>query len=556
MVIHQFNKLIRNKWLWGAFAVIVGGAFAFDFLVDDLLRDGRGGGEERSSGRAGKLAGEPVAESTFLDIAEEVRGFGRQRDWRMKAGDVNRIAWENYAAIKVAERDGLVATDAEVQAAIRGDRSFQANGGFSFALYQRLLRENSLTPERFEAFLKRRITLMRIGQAVLASATWASPMELDQALADMTDVFTVRVARFTQSKKDFDAVKLDDAGLRKWYDDNVKSLELPERIKIRYVRFDATATNVLAKMSVTEDDLRDHYDATVDRYTSTDTNGVETVKKFEEVKDKVEKEVRRIAAVQFFETNLNFRAYAVKAAKGASRLDEIAKEDGLQVETSDWFSNDGGYQEGFMKRASQICPGAQGFAEAVAELDPESEDLRYAVVSSDRTVWLIEKAETSAKHTPTFDEAKDVIRPRALRDARADAFKAHVEEIAKKGAAAVAETKSVSTNITFTVSDLRQGGSSFEDAMSVARAAMKLKKGEVSEFTQTGPGKAILVICEDRVPGDAAKAMVLRSQVRDDLASLQLRQIPESWRKWNLERMGFEPGEVSSVENPAEDEAE
>ena len=552
MVIHQFNKLIRNKWLWGVFAVIVGGAFAFDFVVDDLLRDG-GAREDSSADTAGTLAGEPVKAGEFSEMAEEIRGFGRQRDWRMKQGDVNRQAWENYAVMKVAERDGLVATDADVQAAIRNDRSFQANGGFSFSLYQRLLRENSLTPERFEAFLKRRLTLMRIGQAVLSSATWASPMELDQALSDMTDTFTVRVARFVQSKKDSDAVKVDDAALRRWYDANVKSLGLPERIKIRYVRFDATDKAVLAKMAVTEDDLRDHYDATVDRYTSTDTNGVETVKKFEEVRETVEKEVRRIAAVQFFETNLNYRAYAVKAAKGSSRLDEIAKEDGLKVETSDWFSNDGAFQEGFMKRASLICPGAQGFAEAVAELDPGSEDLRYAVVSSERTVWLIEKAETSARHTPTFEEARDAIRPRVLRDARADAFKAQVEAVARKGAAAVEAVKDVSTNIVFSVADLRQGNASFEDAMTVARAAMRLKKGEVSEFMLTGVGRALLVVCKDRVAGDAARAMILRSQVRDDLASLQLRQIPEAWRRWNLERLGFEPAEMSSVENPEED---
>ena len=555
MVIHQFNKLIRNKWLWGAFAVVVGGAFAFDFMVDDLLRDGR---EERRSdgGGAGTLAGEPVNADTFASIAEDVRGLGRQRDWQKKNGDVNRTAWENYAALVVADRDGLAATDAEVQAMIRGDRSFQENGGFSFALYQRLLRENSITPERFETYLKRRITLMRISQAVLGTATWSSPMEIDRALADMTDTFTVRVASFSQTKAEADAVKVDDAALRKWYDANVKSLELPERVKIRYLRFDATDKAVLAKMTVTEDDMRDHYDSTVDRYTSTDTNGVETVKKFEEVKATVEKEVRQIAAVQFFETNLNFRAYAVKAAKGASRLDEIAKEDGLKVETSDWFSNDGGYQEGFMKRAAQICPGAQGFAEAVAELDSSSEDLRYAVVSSDRAVWLIEKAETSPRHTPTFDEAKNAIRPRAMRDAKADAFKAQVEAVAKKGVAAVEAVKGISTNITFCVSDLRQGGSAFDNAFAVARAAMKLKKGEVSEFTLTSPGKAILVVCKDRVAGDAAKAMVLRSQIRDELATLQRRQIPESWQKWNLERMGFVTGELSSVENPEGDEAE
>ena len=83
---------------------------------------------------------------------------------------------------------------------------------------------------------------------------------------------------------------------------------------------------------------------------------------------------------------------------------------------------------------------------------------------------------------------------------------------------------------------------------------MKLHPGEVSEFTQTGPGKAILVVCKERVVGDATKAMILRSQVRDDLATLQMRQLPDAWRKWNLARLGFEPGAMASVENPEEDE--
>ena len=551
MVIHQFNKLIRNRWLWGAFAIAISAFFAFDFLIADLGSESRA----ETSGDAGTLAGKSVDGKLFAALAEEARGFGRSRDWQMKQGDVNRQAWENYAALLVAGKAGVEATDAEVQAIIRRDPSFQQNGGFSFALYQRALRDNGLTPERFEAFLKRRVTLMRLGQAVLGSAAWTSPMELDQAVADMTDTFTVKVATFTQSKKDADAVKVDDKALKAWFEKNQKSLELPERTKIRFVKFDATNKDLLARMTVTEDEMRDRYDVTIDKYTSTDTNGVETVKKFEDVKAGIEKELRQIAAVQCLETNLNVRAYAQKAAKGSSRLDEIAKEEGLKVQTSDWFALDGGYQEGFMKRTYQICPGAKGFSEAVAELDTSSEDLRYAVVSSANAVWLIEKAETSPKHVPTFDEAKKAIGPRALRDAKADAFKAQVEAIAKKGAKAVEAVKGVSTNLTFTVSDLRQGtDSGIENAMAVARAAMKLKKGEVSEFTLTSPGHALLVVCEDRTAGDAAKAMVLRSQIRDELAMLQQRQIPESWRKWNLKRLGFETGEISSVENPEEEE--
>lgn len=549
MVIHQFNKLIRNKWVWGVFAVAISAFFAFDFLVADLNRNE----PSKSSGAAGSLGGEAVDAALFTDLAEEIRGFGQQRDWKRDAGEVNRAAWENYAALQVAGAGGLEATDAEVQAMIRNDPSFQQNGGFSFSLYQALLRQNGLTPERFEAFLKRRTTLMRVGQAVLASAAWASPMELDQALADMTDTFTVKVAKFAQTKEEAAAVKVDDAALKAWYEEHKKSLELPERVKIRFVKYNATDPIVLAKMVVTEDEMRDRYDVTVDKYTSTDTNGVETVKKFEEVKAGIEKELRQIAAVQYFETNLNARVYGDAPTGKASRLDIVAKEDGAKVETSDWFATDGSYQDGFMKRASQICPGAQNFAEIIAELDSSSEDLRYGIVTSDRAVWLVEKAETSAKHVPTFEEAKDAIRPRALRDAKADAFKAAVEAVAKGGAKAVEAVKGISTNITFCVSDLRNGGASFENQMAVARAAMKLKKGEVSEFTLTGTGKAILVVCEDRVAGDAAKAMVLRSQVRDDLAMLQLRQIPESWKKWNLERIGFETGEISSVESVAED---
>ncbi len=544
MVILQFNKLIRNKWVWGAFAVVISAAFCFDDLFTTRER------EERSGGDAGVLAGEPVKASVFNAVADDVRGIGRNRDWRRKTSEVNRVAWETLATLLVADRNGIAATDAEVRDTIRRDRSFEANGQFSFALYQRLLRENSVTPERFEEFLKRRLTTSRIEDRMLEAAAWVSPMEIDRAVADMTDSFTVRVARFRQTQAEVDAVSLDDEGLKKWYEDNKSSLALPDRIKVRLVKFDATKEDVLAKMSVTEDEMRDHYDATIDKYTSTDTNGVEVVKAFDDVKGDIEKELRRIAAVQFFETNLNRRVYAEQAGAGASRLDAIAKEDGLEVVTSDWFTLDGGYVEGFMKRATSICPGANGFAEAVAELDPSSEDLRYCVVSSDRAVWLVETAETSPAHTPDFDEAKNVVRPRALRDAQAEAFKASVEAIAAKGAEAVLATANVSTNITFAVCDLQQGD--FPDQRVIASAARKLAKGEVSEFARTGSRSGLLVVCEDRQSGDAAKATLLSAQVRDEVARLQAGQLPEAWRRWNLERLGFEPGEGASVDE-AED---
>ena len=468
MVIQKFNKLIRNKWIWGVFAVAISAFFAFDFLIADLnAPSDRGGG----SG-AGTIAGEKVDAALFEALADDVRGIGRNRDWKTDQAEVNRAAWENYAALLVAERAGISVSDDEVSEMIRRDPSFQQNGAFSFPLYSALLAENSITPERF---------------------------------------------------------------------------------KLRMVRYDATDTNVLARMTVTEDEMRDRYDVTSDKYTVTDTNGVEKVKEFEEVKDQIERELRQIAAVEFFRTNLNARAYGTKAADGASRLDEIAKEDGLKVDTTGFISIEGPQVDGFMTRASLVFPGAENLDETLAELDSSSEDLRYGVVASDRAVWLVEKDEVSPAHVPTFEEAKDAIRPRALRDARADAFKASVEALAAKGTNELfAAAKDVTTNLTFSVTDLRQG--EFNDQLSVVRASMRTMKGELSEFTPTSPSRGIVVYCVDRVPGDATKAMLLKAQVRGEVSSLQLRQVPDAWKKWNLERMGFEPGERSSVERAESEE--
>lgn len=545
MVILQFNKLIRNKWIWGAFAIAISAFFCLD---DVITRDH----EERQTGSAGTLAGEKVDAALFTTVADEMRGLGRNRDWSADASEINRRAWESLAALSIADLNGITATDDEVRSAIRHDPSFEANGAFSFRRYELILRENGLSPEAYEASLKRRLTLTRIARSVLGSAVWASPMELDQAIADMTDVFTVKVARFEQDQAAADAVALDDAGLRAWYEKNVKSLELPARVKIRSVKYDASAEAILAKMAITEQDVRDQYDATIDKYTSTDTNGVETVKSFDEVKGAIEKDLRRAAAVEYFETNLMTRAYAVKAAEGASRLAEIAKEDGLEIATSDWFSTEGGYQEGFMKRPYQILPGSRGLVEVVSELDNENEDLKYGIVLSDRAVWLVEKAEESAAHTPSFDEAKEAIRPRALRDAKAEAFKASVAAIAAEGVEAVLASGNVSTNLTFAVADLK--GNDFPDQTAVARAVSKLKKGEVSEFTSTGTGRGLLVVCEDRVEGDQGKAMILRSQIQNDVTMLAANQIPASWQKWNLERLGFETTDLSTVEKITDEE--
>ncbi len=545
MVILQFNKFIRNKWAWGAVAVLFCVMFVGVDLVSTLTR------EEREVKRdAGELGGEPIDAQLMQACLNDVRGYGRNRA-DLTDAEAEAKAYEAYAAIRTAEKNGVKISDAAVAEAVHG--MFGGAANFNFERYRQLVvGELGLTPEQFEDYLRRQMMVREGIQRTLVGATvWTSPMELDQAIDDATDVFTVKVARFRQDKESADAVTVDEAGLKKWYDDNVKKLALPDLCKVRFVKFDATDADVLAKMTVNTNEIWDLYDQYKDeRYTSTDTNGVETVKSYDEVKDELEKELRQIAAVEFYETSLARRAYANWAEgedRSVSRLETIAAADGKTVEESGWFALDGSYHEGFTVRSTSVCPGARGFAEAVAELDPEVEDLRYGVVSSDRSVWLLERAAFSAAHTPSFEEAKGKIDAQALRDAKADAFKAEVEAIAAQGVEAVLATKDVSTNLTFAVSELASGA--FPDQRAIAGAAMKTRKGEVSEFTLTGTGRALLVVCEDRVPGDAVKATLMRAQLRDQVAGDQRAAAVERWAGENLARLGYEaPADEANAE--------
>lgn len=548
MVIQQFNKLIRNKWIWGAFAIVVSAAFCFDDLFSTRSN------EERMQGEAGKLGDKGVPVSDFSDCVDFVKDSEKGRGTTLDFAEANHEAWKVYAALETAEKDGISIGDARLADRIR--MMFSFGDGFSSARYEQLVRERlQKTPKQFEDSLRRSLALRDgVMHALLGSAVWVSPAEVDRKLADLTDKFTVKVARFSQSAAEAKSVKVDDKGLESWYEKNAGSLALPERMRIRYIRYSANETNLLARMAVTEDEMHDFYDTASDRYTVTDTNGVETVKTFDEVKGDIEKELRRIAAVECLTTNLQRRAYANrKAGEDAtvSRLDEIAKADGTRVRTSPWFALDGAVVRGFMVPSRDVLPGARAFEETVAELDTESEDLRYAVVASDKNVWLIEKVEISPAHTPTFEEAKPYIKNRALEDAKVEAFRASVAKVIAKGTNAVLSTKNVSSNITFAATDLAQGA--FPDQYAIVSAAMKLNVGEISELVTlprdaAGALSGLVVVCEAREPGDLVTRGLREEAVRNELAYGQMSELYDAWLEDNLNRLGFTTTALSSVE--------
>lgn len=558
MVIQKFNKLIRNKWIWGAFAVAISAFFAFDFLVADIGRK-----DENKSDRAGTIGGEPVDLKKMEVFRQESSNFGKSH---YDSETLDRMAREKYAENLVVEKNGLTVANDELKAWLSAIPAFRdQSGAFSYDQYKAILAQQGMTPEQFELNMRHQMEGGRIG-AVLQGAAWASPNEREHVVACLSDEVTVRVASFELDKKEADAVTVDDYG---WYTNNTESLKLPERVMVRYVRFDAT--NSPAYKAVTDADVAAFYDeltnavvaanqsmeSVADEYKKyvTETNDVSEAKPFDSIKAMIRLDLRKPRVEDALESYVE--SWTADLSGRRKTIDELAAAAGLSVVTSGYFAVSSfsalnKYQQKFLKSTGAYFRGAREseVLDEVSRLDPESPEYWFGIVTS--TVgtgsgWIFERVDLQPEgYLPTFEEAKDVLHEYALADRQAEVFKQKVEAIAEQGPAAVLATEKVSTNIVIKAAQVGQLPpelAKFQN--SLVAAAINLYPGDtresVSEFTLPQGGSdrthAILVVCTDRVQGDPADREKAAAQASGMVNGAEMQRLGQSWREWNLKRL-------------------
>jgi hypothetical protein len=82
----------------------------------------------------------------------------------------------------------------------------------------------------------------------------------------------------------------------------------------------------------------------------------------------------------------------------------------------------------------------------------------------------------------------------------------------------------------------------------VVQAATRLNKGQISEYIVTAnPHRSLLVYLENRVPGNDDKSVLVRSGLQSRMGAMAASSLPEAWKKWNLDDMGFKTTATSSV---------
>lgn len=526
MFIYHFNRLIRSRILWGFFAIVISVAFV---AVGSCFRTPKEGLT------AGKLNGQKISVDDFEQAAQAVRGFGRNRDNDMPAYIADRRAWERLAARQTAVRNGLTTSKEEIQNALREVPAFQGPNGFDMNRYRYFLAEQRVTPSFFENFVSHQIALRKCA-AIIEAATWVSPMEIEDELAAMTDRFTVQVAQVSNRFASAE-MRLTDDDFRKYYEENKASFALPDRVAVRYIA--VPVSNYLARVTVPEDDLQEYYDSHTDTYKRTTTNSTSETIPYAEVRDQILAELQLEEAKYCASTSLTFTVYGKNTETNA--LEAVAAHEKLAIKTSPLFG---------AEDTLYWAENAKEFAAAAFELDPTRSDSRYGIVKGDVHIFIIEQTQTSAAHTPTFEDVLNDLKPRAQTKARTDAFQSYTKELradlrklVEEGKtfadAAKAKALNVSTSLTYTVNDIQS--QKFDNSYSVAYGAMTLKKGEVSEAVPASATQSLLVYVQDRQPGDALAAEMMRSQIRTGIARRRSGNLLDDWLAWNLSKQDFQP---------------
>ena len=542
MFIYRFRQLIRSRLLWGFFVIII--AFAF-VAAGSCYKTPEGS-------IVGKINGKKITRDAYNQVSGAVlRMSGRGMDSNLPVRELERRTWEHLAAMQIAAENGLTAQESEVRDEILGDRMFQGPNGFDVGRYRLILRDARLTEALYERLIAQQVLMTKVG-ALMESATWVSPMELDDEIAAMTDVFTVQTMTFSNRFVNTD-MPVSDEEHKAFYETNQESFRFPDRVSVRYITI--PLSNYLARVTVPEDTLLDFYDANMNRFQTTDTNNVVSVKPFEDVRDEIFAEIQLEEARDYAETNLMFALFGRRTGATAEiTLEAIAEQEEVEIKTSPLFS-----QSEFLFWTSD----SRAFANAAFDLEPDSVDTRFGVVGGLNEISVIELLQESPAHIPPFEEVVEDVKVRKQEQARADAFDSYIKEVrtditklmedGKTFEESARETaQNVSTSLTYTVSEMQMRP--FENSYSIAYGAMTLKKGDLSEAIPLPSDQAMLIYVLDREQGSALNAEMMRAQIRSGMMRRRGGTLFGDWLKWNLGQQRFEPASAYAFSDVEEDE--
>ncbi|GHU19304.1 peptidylprolyl isomerase [Betaproteobacteria bacterium] len=244
--------------------------FAF-FGLDSYFRGGAGGGE------VAKIAGTPVYQVEFDRALREQQDRlreatdGQANQALLNSPQVRRAVLEDLVnrrvLLRYVDEMRVAVSPLQLRQTIASIPAFQdEKGEFSLERYEAVLarQRTPLTPAMFEAQVAQDTRIQQLVLSVRA-ATLVAKESARRLLAAQIEGRTVREWRFPLASYRA-RVKIEEATIQKYYDDNGSRYERPERVKAEYVVFDEATLR--DQVEVSAEDVREKYDTDIALYTT------------------------------------------------------------------------------------------------------------------------------------------------------------------------------------------------------------------------------------------------------------------------------------------------
>ena len=150
----------------------------------------------------------------------------------------------------------LTVSDENLKREIAQIGAFQENGQFSQTRYEALLRQQGMSSAMFESRFGLDLRIQQLMNAVAGSSLSARD-SVRRLFAAQIEERVVREMRFPIAPH-LAGIEIDEAAIRKYYDDNLARFERPERIKAEYVVLDEAALQ--SRIEIREDEIQKAYD--------------------------------------------------------------------------------------------------------------------------------------------------------------------------------------------------------------------------------------------------------------------------------------------------------
>ena len=551
MFIIKFNNMVKNKWIWAAFAIVVAVAFG----ASDMLSGARRGGGE---GSLGTLGGKPLDPSLFQTVGHLVR-YRNLMSGSQEAPSA-REQWKLCAALLRARETGLGVSDAELARIIQGMGFLHdASGAFSPETYANVLRQIEFTPTMFQEAVRADVSLNQLRFCV-ARGPWAPPSVVEDRTLGRTDRFTLQAATLTNA---FDAAttEVPEDEARAFYDAHPDLYRLPERRAVQYVAF--TAASYQAEPA--EDEIKAYYEDNESEWETEGTNGVPRVRTLEEVREEIlgilgPARRREMAATDAGDFADLFAPASGFGGEAAPDFAAAAAERGYAVVTTALFSAD----------EPPVSADLAGLfaAEVFALEDDPDPALRTTGVVGDEDApeyFVAQLLEVSPSHVPDYGELAGRVLADAREDKAARAFQDQVTRVQEALLRAVEEGGSfadaaatnglaVGTNFVFTYRDAFSREAPVESPGQVAQSMMQLGAGDLSPAAIGVPGGVLFFRVVSREPGDASLAGTFRDSIVYGFESQTAEALWDDWLESNL--VAMDPRPRTPFDDGSSDEAE